>query len=56
LPFIGRHPSISNVVFAGGHAMLGLSLTTGTGKLVKEIINRDTLSIPIDAFSINRFG
>jgi D-amino-acid dehydrogenase len=56
LPFIGKHPAISNVVFAGGHAMLGLSLTTGTGKLVKEIIHKDTLSIPIDAFRINRFG
>lgn len=56
LPYIGRHSSLSNVVFAGGHAMLGLSLTTGTGKLVKEIINKDELSIPIQAFNVERFG
>lgn len=56
LPFIGRHPAIKNAVFAGGHAMLGLSLTAGTGKLVKEIIHKDALSIPIDAFRMNRFG
>lgn len=56
LPFIGRHPAVNNVVFAGGHAMLGLSLTTGTGKLVKEIIHGDELSIPVNAFRINRFS
>ncbi len=56
LPFIGRHTAIGNVVFAGGHAMLGLSLATGTGQLVKEIVHRDKLSIPIDAFKVNRFG
>lgn len=56
LPYIGRHPSVNNVVFAGGHAMLGLSLASGTGKLVKEIVHKDTTSVAIDAFKINRFG
>lgn len=56
LPYIGRHPSVNNVVFAGGHAMLGLTLASGTGKLVKEIVHRDTPSVPIDAFKLNRFG
>ncbi|MCC7379679.1 MAG: FAD-dependent oxidoreductase [Chitinophagaceae bacterium] len=56
LPYIGRHPSVNNVVFAGGHAMLGLTLASGTGKLVKEIVHKDTTSVAIDAFKINRFG
>ncbi|MBX2932609.1 MAG: FAD-dependent oxidoreductase [Ferruginibacter sp.] len=56
LPYIGRHPSVNNVVFAGGHAMLGLTLASGTGKLVKEIVHRDATSVAIDAFKINRFG
>lgn len=56
LPYIGRHPSVNNVVFAGGHAMLGLTLANGTGKLVKEIVHRDATSVAIDAFKINRFG
>lgn len=56
LPYIGKHPSISNVVFAGGHAMLGLTLATGTGKLVQEIFDNKQPSISIDAFSVNRYG
>lgn len=55
LPYIGRHPMINNVVFAGGHAMLGLTLASGTGKLVKEILHGDKLSVAIDAFRVNRF-
>ena len=55
LPYIGRHPMINNVVFAGGHAMLGLTLARGTGKLVKEILHGDKLSVAIDAFRVNRF-
>src|SRR5579862_318885 len=39
LPYIGRHGKYNNLVLAGGHAMLGLSLAAATGKLVEEIIN-----------------
>ncbi|MBS1511322.1 MAG: FAD-dependent oxidoreductase [Bacteroidetes bacterium] len=55
LPYIGKHSSLENVVFAGGHAMLGISEGTGTGKLVTEIIQRKTTSIDISAFKIERF-
>jgi len=55
LPFIGRHPAIKNVLFAGGHAMLGLTLASGTGKLVQEIIHNDKLSTAIEAFRPDRF-
>ncbi len=56
LPYIGRHSKYSNLIIAGGHAMLGLSLATGTGKLVQEIIDQQPLSIPIKAFDVERFG
>lgn len=56
LPYIGRHSKYTNLTIAGGHAMLGLSLATGTGKLVKEIIQHEALSIPIHAFNVERFG
>jgi D-amino-acid dehydrogenase len=56
LPYIGRHSKYNNLVIAGGHAMLGLSLATGTGKLVKEIIQQEKISIPITAFHVERFG
>ncbi|HQW93392.1 MAG TPA: FAD-dependent oxidoreductase [Ferruginibacter sp.] len=56
LPYIGRHSKYNNLVIAGGHAMLGLSLATGTGKIVQEIIEQKQLSIPIDAFNVERFS
>jgi len=56
LPYIGKHNSYDNVVFAGGHAMLGISEGTGTGKLVTEIIQHKTTSINISAFKVERFG
>jgi D-amino-acid dehydrogenase len=55
LPYIGRPNSIDNVVIAGGHAMVGVSLAPGTGKLVSEIIQRKTTSVDVNAFSVQRF-
>ncbi|MGG9963205.1 NAD(P)/FAD-dependent oxidoreductase [Ferruginibacter sp. SUN106] len=55
LPYIGKHHLYDNVVIAGGHAMLGISEGTGTGKLVTEIIQRKTTSINISAFKVERF-
>ena len=55
LPYIGKHLAIENVVIAGGHAMLGISEATGTGKIVSEIIQRKTTSIDIRAFKVERF-
>lgn len=55
LPYIGRVSKYKNVVFAGGHAMLGISQGTGTGKLVTEIIEGKNTSIDISAFNPERF-
>ncbi len=55
LPYIGRHSSFKNVIFAGGHAMLGMSQATGTGLLVSELVQRKTTSIDISAFKVERF-
>lgn len=55
LPYIGRVSTFSNVIFAGGHAMLGISEGTGTGKLVSEIILGKNTTIDIRAFDVNRF-
>ena len=55
LPFIERPAGLKNVVIAGGHAMLGISMGTGTGKLVSEIIQHKKNSIDISAFKVNRF-
>ncbi|MGZ8540238.1 MAG: NAD(P)/FAD-dependent oxidoreductase [Chitinophagaceae bacterium] len=56
LPYIGRISKFENVVVATGHAMLGLSLGAGTGKLVSEIVDEKKSSIDIGAFEVERFG
>lgn len=55
LPYIGKTSDFTNVTFAGGHAMLGISQGTGTGKLVSEIISQKKCSIDISAFDVKRF-
>jgi len=55
LPYIGRSSSYENVVIAGGHAMVGVSLAPGTGKLVTDIIERKKPDIDINAFRVERF-
>ena len=55
LPYIGRHADFSNLIIAGGHAMLGLSQATGTGKLVSELLEKRATSIDMSAFRTDRF-
>jgi D-amino-acid dehydrogenase len=55
LPYIGKHSMYENVVFAGGHAMLGITLGTGTGKIVSDLVQRKTTPIDISAFRVERF-
>jgi len=56
LPYIGKHKKFSNLTFAGGHAMLGVSAAAATGKLVNEIIGSRPTSIDILAFEPGRFS
>jgi D-amino-acid dehydrogenase len=56
LPYIGRTAKWKNVVMATGHAMLGLSLGAGTGKLVAEIVNEEPVSMDIRPFDPDRFN
>jgi len=54
LPYIGRHSKYDNLVIAGGHGMLGISLAAGSGKLIDEIISEHKLSMDISAFDVER--
>ncbi|HSU28726.1 MAG TPA: FAD-dependent oxidoreductase, partial [Chitinophagaceae bacterium] len=45
LPYIGRDHQFSNLSFAGGHAMLGVSAAAGTGKLMAQILGNKQSSI-----------
>jgi D-amino-acid dehydrogenase len=55
LPYIGRSSKLTNVVIATGHGMMGLSLGPATGKLVSEILTEQPTSMPVLAFSPNRY-
>jgi D-amino-acid dehydrogenase len=55
VPIIGVSPELANVWIASGHSMLGLSMATGTGKLVAEMITGEPLHIESAAYSPCRF-
>jgi D-amino-acid dehydrogenase len=55
LPYIGRTNTYSNVIIAGGHAMLGISQGTGTGLLVSQLVAHKKTEIDISAFDLYRF-
>ena len=55
MPYIGRHNQFSNLSFAGGHAMIGVSAAAGTGLLIKEIIANEKPAIELTAFNPERF-
>lgn len=56
LPYLGRTHKWKNVVVATGHAMVGLSLGAGTGKIVSEILNEEKVSMDIAPFDPDRFS
>jgi D-amino-acid dehydrogenase len=56
LPYLGRTKKWNNLVVATGHAMVGLSLGAGTGKLVSEIIDEKPTSIDISSYNPERFN
>lgn len=53
-PYIGRSAHCSNLTLAAGHAMMGWSMATGTGKLVSEIISEKKTSMNILPFHPDR--
>ena len=56
LPYIGKVKKWDNLVIATGHAMIGLSLGAGTGKLVSELVNNEKTSMDIGMFDPERFN
>jgi D-amino-acid dehydrogenase len=56
LPYLGRHGKYDNLVIAGGHAMIGITLAAATGKIVEELVGHRRTSIDISGFDVERFG
>ena len=54
LPYIGKSLKCNNLTIATGHAMMGWSMATGTGKLVSEIISDKDPSLKLDTFHPDR--
>jgi len=55
LPIIDRSPVMKNLWIAAGHNMLGLSMSTGTGKLIAELITGIEPHIDPSPFRVTRF-
>lgn len=53
-PYIGRSVKCKNLTIAAGHAMMGWSMATGTGKLVSEVISDKKPSIDLLPFHPDR--
>lgn len=56
LPIISRVPGNDNTLIATGHGMLGITLATGTGKLVTQMLEGKSTEIDTSPFSIDRFN
>lgn len=54
LPYIGKSSKCDNLSIATGHAMMGWSMATATGKLVSEIISDRKTSLNLHPFHPDR--
>lgn len=54
LPYIGRFKKHKNLTIATGHAMMGWTMATGTGKIVSELISEKETSLNLEAFLPDR--
>lgn len=56
LPYVGRFRQYPNLIAATGHAMLGISLSAVTGKIVEEIVFRKKSSHDLTLLNPNRYN
>lgn len=56
LPYLGRTAKFSNLILATGHAMMGMSLSPITGKLVSELVSGEKPSFDLNLLSPDRFA
>ncbi len=56
LPYIGRFRKFANLIAATGHAMIGVSLAPGTGKLVAAIVSGEEPPMDLAAVDPNRYA
>jgi len=56
LPMIGRAREFDNLIFAAGHATLGMSLGPATGKLVTQVASGEKPDVDLRPFRPERFN
>jgi len=56
LPYIGRSSKIDNLLIAGGHSMMGLSMGPATGKVIADIANDKKTEVDISVFDPERYS
>lgn len=56
LPYIGFSKKLINLIVAGGHGMMGVSLAPATGKLVAQLAQGEKLATDISMYSAERFN
>jgi D-amino-acid dehydrogenase len=56
LPYLGYSNKLKNLVIAGGHGMMGISLAPVTGKIVAELVDQHQLSLDISLYKADRFA
>ena len=54
LPYIGKSLKCNNLTIATGHAMMGWTMATATGKLVSEVISDKKTSLDMNSFHPDR--
>jgi glycine oxidase len=54
LPYIGPAPGIDNLFVAAGHFRAGIQLSPATGLVLKELFLGQPLTVPLDAFRLDR--
>lgn len=56
LPYVGRFGRYANLTAACGHAMLGVTLAPGTGRLVSEVICERNPSVDLTLLNPDRYS
>ena len=56
LPIVGESRRVGNLIFATGHAMLGLTLAPVTGRIVRDLIVSGSTDLPVHSLSPARYN